>query len=333
LPEQSAALKFIDPAVQQLPLWKWLSRADKIKAADNFHQQLAALFEFGNTDRALPYAALELLGEGGQPEDAFWLHADPVCMQADIDHAILFDAQSLMLEDGEAEQLIAELNAHFSQDGTVLQRGSLANWYLSINEQQQISTSALHDVIGRNINQFMPAGLDAQHWKRFMNEAQMLLHASEVNQQREARGHLPVNSLWLWGEGCLPVAANARTTFDRILTNNAYVRGLAKFSGMDCEQLPENADAFVASCDQPEHVCLVLDELFGSISYADVADWQQKIMILNEIWLQPLLQHAVKNNIAVYFYPCNGSAYQISARHRFRFWKRGSIKDHLRLDA
>ncbi len=333
LPSQSAALKFLDPAVQQLPLWKWLSRADKIKAADNFHQQLAALFDFDSSDDSLPHAALAFLGEGGEPEDAFWLRADPVCMQADIDHAILFDAQSLMLEDDEAEQLIAELNAHFSQDGIVLQRGSVANWYLDINEKHQFSTSALHDVIGRNINQFMPAGLDAQHWKRFMNEAQMLLHASEVNQQREARGHLPVNSLWLWGEGRLPATVNMRTVFNRVLTNNACARGLAKLGGIECEQLPENADVFVTSYTQPDHVCLVLDDLFSSISYADVADWQQKLKILDEIWLQPLIQYAVKNNISVHFYPCNGSAYKISTKYRFRFWKRGSIKDHLRLDA
>jgi len=333
LPENNATLKYLDPHVQQLPLWKWLSRADKKVGAEHFHQQLAALFDFGHSDASLPYAALRLLGEGGIPGDAFWLNADPVCMQADVDHAILFDAQSLMLEDDEAEQLIAELNAHFSQDGIALQRGTAATWYLSTSEQQQISTSALHDVIGRNINQFMPVGVDAQHWKRFMNEAQMLLHASEVNQRREARGHLPVNSLWLWGEGRLPVTAKVQPAFDRILTNNAFARGLARLGGMDCEKLPKDADEFAASHVQSEHVCLVLDDLFSSVSYADIADWQKKIIILNEIWLQPLIQYTVKNNISVNLYPCNGNAYQLSAKHRFRFWKRGSIKDHLRLDA
>jgi hypothetical protein len=333
LPAQYAALKFLAPELHQLPLWKCLSRADKINVADSFHQQLAKLFDFDDASCPLPSAALDLLGEEGSPEEAFWLHADPACMQADIDHAILFDAQSLQLADHEADQLISELNSHFSQDDIFLRRGSAANWYLSINSHQSFATSALHDVVGRNVNQFMPSGIDASFWKRFMNEAQMLLHMSEVNEQREARGHLPVNSLWLWGEGRLPVAATTEPRFDRILANNVSARGLAKLHGVPCEAVPSDMAALTALLAQSEHVCLVLDDLFGSISYADIALWQEKLIALDESWLQPLIQHAIRNTISLQLYPCNGSAYRLSANNRFRFWKRGEVKDHLRLDA
>jgi len=33
-----------------------------------------------------------------------------------------------------------------------------------------------------------------------LNELQMQLHDHPLNQAREARGELPVNSLWLWAE-------------------------------------------------------------------------------------------------------------------------------------
>jgi hypothetical protein len=332
LPEKSAALKYLQPALHQLPLWKSLSRAHRTPAAANYHQQLAALFICSDDNHAFPYAALDLFGEGGSTKDAFWLHADPVCMQADMDHAILFDAQSLQLAEHEADQLIAELNAHFSQDDISLQRGSAANWYLALNSHSDISTSTLHEVVGRNVNQFMPTGSDAQHWKRFMNESQMLLHASEVNQQREARGHLPVNSLWLWGEGRLPAPAESKTTFDRVLANNACARGLAKLNGVICETVPSDLTAFLNARDQSGHICVVLDDLFSSTSYADVAVWQEKLIALSETWLQPLLHYAAGNRITVQFYPCNGSAYCLRASDRYRLWRRGGIKDHLRLD-
>jgi len=324
-------MQTLDNRLKQQPFWRRLSRADRISAGNGFQQQLAALFAWPE-NTAFPRAALDLLGEGGSPGNAFWLHADPVCMQADIDHAILFDAQSLQLNEDEADQLIAELNAHFSQDGIRLQRGSVANWYLAIDANMDFSTRALHDVIGRNVNPFMPAGSDARHWKGFMNEAQMLLHASEVNLRRETRGHLPVNSLWLWGEGRLNEVAHARPGFDRVLANNACARGLARQHGMECEALPADFSAFRNSFADYENVCLVLDDLFSSMSYADVAIWQEKTIELVETWLEPVLHYAANNAITIEFYTCNGSAYRLNASDRMRFWRRGGIENHLRLD-
>jgi hypothetical protein len=97
--------------------------------------------------------------------------------------------------------------------------------------------------------------------------------------------------------------------------------------------LPVDMAEFIGSHVLSDHVCLVLDDLFSSISYADVAVWQEAMISLSEEWLQPLIQHAIKNNISVRLYPCNGAAYRLSASHQFRFWKRGDIKNHLRLDA
>ena len=334
LPEKTAVLKYFDPALLKLPLWNDLSRAAKSSAADNFQQQLAALFAYPNDSNPFPYAALNLLGEGGAPATQVWLHADPVCMQADMDHAILFDAQSLQLADHEADQLLAELNAHFAQDGVALRRGSASHWYLSLTAHSEFVTSTLHDVVGRNVNQFLPTGSDAAHWKRFMNEAQMLLHASEVNQQREARGHLPVNSLWLWGEGRLSANASTVTSpFNLVLSNNASARGLARINNVDCESVPSDVTATIELLAQVDHPCLVLDDLFSSVSYGDVAVWQQQLSVLHDTWLQPLLRHAAKNHLPVHLYVCNGSSYQLRARDKFMIWRRGQLKTHLSLHA
>jgi len=45
-----------------------------------------------------------------------------------------------------------------------------------------------------------PKGVEALHWHQLFNEIQMLLFSHPVNEAREVRGELPVNSVWLWAE-------------------------------------------------------------------------------------------------------------------------------------
>ena len=335
LPANFGSIDSLDPALQTLAWWTWLSRADRVAAEPDFHRQLAAVFDIRYGESGFPYAALDLLGEAGSAHDRVWLHADPVCLRADMDHAILFDAHSLQLTQPEADKLIAELNVHFAEDGIALFCHSPSNWYLEINNHTNIRTHALHDVIGRNVNAFMPGGEDAAYWKSFMNEAQMLLHMSEINQQREARGQLPVNSLWLWGEGRLPAAREdeREAVIDRVLTNNACARGLASLEHIACEPLPQSFSAFTQAPGQRRHDCIILDNLFSAVSYGDVGVWQQQLLELYQQWLSPLVDHAMQHKIPLLIYPCDGTAYQLSHASRLRFWRRGRIRNHLGLHA
>lgn len=333
LPENTGSLDRLDASVRRLPLWSLLSRADRVAAEQGFHVQIAALFDLQCADGNFPYAALDLLGENGVPGDQVWIHADPVCMHADIDHAILFDAQSLQLAQAEADKLVAELNVHFEPDGIQIFCNTPSSWYLQLNHHEKISTHPLHDAVGRNVNAFMPGGDDASYWRRFMNEAQMLLHMSEINQQREARGHLPVNSLWLWGEGSLPAPGrDAREgAVRRIMTRNANARGLAQLQGIRCDSIPENMDVLMQQLDSTAHTCIVFDELFSSTSYGDIGVWQQKLLELHDDWLLPLMNAAMRLKLPLMLYPCHGSAYQLHAHSRLRLWRRGGIQSHVNL--
>lgn len=343
LPAQYANAVGTDPTLSKLSLWTFLARADQTPAMNSFEQQLVAGFNPQITPDVsamaspvaspIPWAALDRLAESGEQDDKLWLHADPVCMQADMDHAILFDAHSLQLRDDEADQLIAELNAHFAQDGILIHNYSAASWYISIDTQANFKTHALYDVIGRNVNHFMPTGEDASVWKRFMNEAQMLLHMSDVNQQREARGHLPVNSIWLWGEGRLSgyVRDSSQSAFDVVMSNNHSVLGMAKLHSLEHSSLPETFSDAVLETGKTGHALLVLDALLSSLHYEDIAEWQQQLCRLDQQWLQPLLKYCLQHKIMLDLYPCNSVRYHMQSRQRYRFWRRARINEHLRL--
>ena len=56
-----------------------------------------------------------------------------------------------------------------------------------------------HDITGKSVLDFLPTGDGADTLNKIMNHAQMVLHNHPVNVRRTEQGHLPANSIWLWG--------------------------------------------------------------------------------------------------------------------------------------
>ncbi|MEO6271072.1 MAG: hypothetical protein ABIP08_12300, partial [Lautropia sp.] len=57
---------------------------------------------------------------------------------------------------------------------------------------------------GRNVAGYLPDGPDQRRFRKLLNEIQMSWHEHPVNQEREAAGALPINSIWLSGPVTLP---------------------------------------------------------------------------------------------------------------------------------
>lgn len=139
-------------------------------------------------------AAFDGLGEG------CWLRADPVHLRLQRDRLILLPEVEVKAD--EAVQLCAALNEHFTGQGMVFFAPHPQRWYMRLDRLPDIETVPLSQAAGRNVRDLLPKGAEAAHWHRVFNEIQMLLHSHPANDAREARGELPVNSLWLWGGGC-----------------------------------------------------------------------------------------------------------------------------------
>ncbi|HIJ80921.1 MAG TPA: cofactor-independent phosphoglycerate mutase [Desulfuromonadales bacterium] len=61
-----------------------------------------------------------------------------------------------------------------------------------------------HDISGKPILDYLPAGDGADRLNSIMNHAQMVLHAHSVNKKRSEEGLSLANSIWLWGHGKTP---------------------------------------------------------------------------------------------------------------------------------
>jgi hypothetical protein len=312
------------------PLVALLSQARRQQTSGrDFFTQLSDLFAL-KTESSLPSAALALLGHGIDPASDCWVHADPVNLQADMDRAILSDSQTLHIRADEAEKLVSELNDHFAVDGFSIVMADENNWFIKL-DNCGLQTTPLHMAVGRNINHLLPTGEVAARWKRILNEIQMLLHMSKVNQQREDRGVAAVNSLWLWGEGKLP--GRGDTTVTQVYADDAVVRGMAILDQVKLSPLTDPIPlAYAMQHDGHSLVCL--QQLDGPCNYGDTPAWCDELADVVEDWLKPVIDSAMSLDAEVNIYPCNGVRYHFSNNYKFSisdliFWKKDRLQDYV----
>lgn len=214
------------------------------------------------------FAALSWLGEGYTPGAACWMYAAPVHFALQRDYFALAYPAPLPLSAEEGAILLADLNQHFTQEGLCFHAASSGRWYLQTERQADMQTSLLNQAAGYDVREFQPQGPDAGYWKRIMNEMQMLLHEHPLNQAREARGELAVNSVWLSGQGRLPEKPQQRA-YAAVYAQQSVARGLGALSGATVHDLPALATYLASSADDS---LLVLDG-----AQADCTEWLQAL--------------------------------------------------------
>ncbi len=263
-----------------------------------------------------PLAPISLMADGGAPGDAYWLRADPVHLRLMRDRIVLADSESLELSREEADALAAAIGRHF---GAELDPQPLQpqRWYLRYSQPPDLTTTPLSVAVGRDIEPLLPQGRDAMQFRARLNELQMLLHEHPVNQAREARGDLPVNSLWLWGGGRLPPCpASPRPLYAR----NAEAQALAACCGTRALALPAHLDAQLLKTDG----LILLDTLSHASQVGDIYGWREAMRALEQDWFVPLrsmLRRIGPQGLHLVD-PDNGRALHLHARDAWRLWRR-----------
>lgn len=244
------------------------------------------------TQADLPVAALTRLHDGGEPDGSWWLRADPVYVRVDRDRALVLAHEALALRVEEARQLADAVAAAFAEQGWHLEVGHPHRWYLrpgaDADGPPQLQTTALTEVLGRDMYAALPRGEAARCWRQYLNDVQMVLHACALNTVREEAGRLPVNSLWFWGGGTLPPTVPAR--FDTVLADHPLARGLARHTGTQERALPDDVDALLGVCDAHGTYLLMLDSLHAAVLSADTDAWLEALGEVQSGWLAPLLE-------------------------------------------
>lgn len=305
-------------------LERLLSRGERLDTGvdDTSHDGLLfAAFGISAQDADWPVAAVTRALDTGVAESGWHLRADPVHLSPDMASAVLLDGESFPLSADEAADLTGEINRHLTGEGWQVEALHPTRWYVRLDAPARLRTSPLDQVAGRDLRGHLPRGEEAGAWQQRMNDIQMLLHASPVNAAREARGEVPVNSVWFWGGGKLPLAGAA--PWQHVWADCALARGLAVLAGVPTSPVPAGGDAWLKRARAPGGHLVVFGALHDAARSRDADAWLLGMRSLERDWALPLAR-ALKQGSLASLTVLTGGPHSFRVRRRLlgRWWRR-----------
>ena len=181
---------------------------------------LAAAWGWQGGDGLLPFAAHAAVADGVATGAGAWALLTPSHWQLGREDVTMLDPALLALDAAESRALFASTGELFASEGFDVAWGGVDRWYAARDDLQGLATASLDRVVGRNVDRWLrPRDGDghgapravARLVRRLQSEAQIVLHDHAVNERREERGELVVNSFWLSGCGRRQPANDAAT--------------------------------------------------------------------------------------------------------------------------
>lgn len=271
----------------------------------------------------LPAAALRGLALRAQDSSNTddWLCLDPIHLRVEQTRLRVDDPQLLGLSAAEAESLAVSLAPTFAALGT-LQVLNPTAWNLRLHAGTPglALLPPLPDHITRAAMP-LPKGEATAPWRHATNEANMVLHSHPVNLAREAAGKLTINTLWPWGNGCLPTPAPKMTPpFNAFRGNEMVARGAAIYQGIPVENLPSRFENLTI-----HNALILLDPLELPARSGDTDAWRAALLKLETDWFAPLLASLKRGQIKQLCLIASGEAasFELNIRrhHLWQFWR------------
>lgn len=250
---------------------------------------LCALFGIAR-QHDYPLAPLLAHAHSLEVRDSYWLRAAPVHLETRRHALVLADPAALQVSDAESAALAATLSSHLAQENIALHAPRPGLWLVRSDEVPAMTTHHLDAAVGQDVRGFLPQGAGSRRWHRLLTEMQMLLHTHPVNAAREARGELPLNSVWLWAGGTLPPRSVAAYT--KVWSDDPLVRALAQHAQGTCPTAPAPIRITADMLNEGTHF-VAADPLAASALDGGHNDWQAwsaALSALDRNWFAPLLQ-------------------------------------------
>jgi hypothetical protein len=204
--KNAAVIVLPDAAIRQVAdtgLRKWLalgvlSRFER--PAESLQAVLSQLNQKYATDGV---AALRMWGQTGDRPTVWIAAADPVYLEARLDHLCLHALDETALSPGELGVLFDYLQERLAghERYGFARIGACA--YVRANRPMPTSELPAYVIDHELPNDYLPVD-ESGSYHSLRGEVEMALHDHEVNQERQSAGKPPVNSLWLWGGGFAP---------------------------------------------------------------------------------------------------------------------------------
>jgi hypothetical protein len=223
LPNLSRLLARLSPTVRE--------GSDEYSLSPPHERALAAALGLRGADGCVPWAARQAALDGIVTGDEAWGLLTPVHWHLAADHVALVDPAELALDEAGSRALLQAVRGLFESEGWRIAWGAPLRWYAAHDTLRDLPCASVDRVIGRNVDVWMPPDPRTALVRRLQSEVQMLLYNDAINDEREVRGALAVNSFWLSGCGVhQPEAAVPDLQFDDTLRAPALIEDWAEWA-------------------------------------------------------------------------------------------------------
>ena len=306
-------------AASHLETWLWQACGHPRPDSENFF---------------IPVGALTALAHGLDPGAHQWLRADPVHLRPDRDRLLLVPNQAFAVSAEEARTLTMALAPLLSGKFTLHPLAPDA-WGLRVDDELEFNSRGGIPAEARPPIELVGADIDPQlppkPWHPLLTEIQMALYEHPVNTAREQRGEPVINSVWLWGAGKLPAAANG--PWQSLAANDAVAIGLARQAGIRHDAPGAGASAWLGGAPADGRHLVVLDQLRGVHALGDLTALARRLQALEEDWFAPLLAALQAGRIGMLTLqvPDAGASFETVRSDLRRFWRRPRPLENYRI--
>lgn len=252
-----------------------IKRASLSKLDYNFSDLVYATYNDSQIDGTLATAFAKQLKV--DTEYSYFLLAEPTHLRVDRDRLLICETELLKLSFKETQIIIDSINSHFNRE-IKLYAISQELWLIGLNvDIRDNQFYPILDIIGENIDNYLPRGTNSMWLNKIINEIQMLLFNLPENVTRKQDDLLTINSLWLWDKKVDPTIINS---YSKVFTNI----NLVNFNNTKINELvpPYFENTLV------DNSLLIFDDLYYPCRYRDFVAWEERLHQVSEHLLQSL---------------------------------------------
>lgn len=243
----------------------------------------------------------------GLPVGCNYILLEPTNLRADRDRLLIAESDILQLNEVESLNLLNILNQHFNQDDIYFSYISEHLWLAQLPfSVKHFKTCPIVDIIGCNIDEYLPSGESYLLLHRILNEVQMLFHNFELETKREEEGLVAVNSVWFWDK-----------TYKQLPSElNQIIK-------------PESGNFFVEAGFINSNTAILLDKAYFPLCYQDSFAWVENLNLLDRHLgtVLGLLQSGKIRYLKLWVPQKNKTiVMHLNKMSLYKFWKKGNYK-------
>ncbi len=183
---------------------------------------------------------------------------------------VLQDYSAGHITTSESKELVRLLNIKLGNKNFIFYAGKSYRNLLLVKEGknwglQDLKTFPPHDIMGKNIQKFLPQGRNARMIVDLMTQSQQILESCDINKVRLDLKENPANMIWLWGQGRKPTLISFKERFGLeggIISAVDLIKGIGKLVGLEVIEVEGATGYYDTNYEGKAQACLEMLERY-----------------------------------------------------------------------